>query len=557
MKLKLIIILNALFLTISIIPSSAVDTPSRNPSDFKPSSFAFVFTEGNQGFGNVSSKLVSRQTNVAPPVQPGTHLCDNYSDPKCNVAGFDSFDALSVLNPCLTGSIQPCVKSLSIIDSKGVIHKASLVRTVDAPTFPAEVSVNLPQGGAISLWQTNDFDGIKDYAVTYFIESQYNKNGGSKEFIPKTFSVYISPFNEKMLPSARKLSFQESVYPDGRLGITGTGQFSEIAQLNCVWVENGKCGIEQEFDEGVSADLTINVPNSLTGWLQGRLIDPEISINPIANSMNELTVKAKPADVPSAYASIPYSQTTDEMKELYKNNAHAMSGGSVRDSVDTAGTFGFKYMSAFQNLLGDKAQIKSTSWKFGRLNGVQTAPQNTCLQSSSQILGLVTTNSMLYEDSLPKFENGFLNYKVGGLHYNPDGTTFKGMYDLIMRSGTARCLYGFSNAPVSAEISVVSVGGEKQVATTQISESKDWIHLSAYNFGFSSPTIQMKLIQKAEPSVAPTPSAPSAVGASPQPSPSTIATAAIKKSTITCVKGTTTKKVTAVSPKCPVGYKKK
>jgi hypothetical protein len=33
--------------------------------------------------------------------------------------------------------------------------------------------------------------------------------------------------------------------------------------------------------------------------------------------------------------------------------------------------------------------------------------------------------------------------------------------------------------------------------------------------------------------------------------------AAPKKSTITCIKGKLTKKVTAVKPKCPTGYKKK
>jgi hypothetical protein len=33
--------------------------------------------------------------------------------------------------------------------------------------------------------------------------------------------------------------------------------------------------------------------------------------------------------------------------------------------------------------------------------------------------------------------------------------------------------------------------------------------------------------------------------------------ATIKKKTITCIKGKTTKKVTAVKPKCPAGYKKK
>ena len=33
--------------------------------------------------------------------------------------------------------------------------------------------------------------------------------------------------------------------------------------------------------------------------------------------------------------------------------------------------------------------------------------------------------------------------------------------------------------------------------------------------------------------------------------------AAAKKTTITCTKGKLTKKVTAIKPKCPAGYKKK
>ena len=58
----------------------------------------------------------------------------------------------------------------------------------------------------------------------------------------------------------------------------------------------------------------------------------------------------------------------------------------------------------------------------------------------------------------------------------------------------------------------------------------------------------MKLSQ--EKVVAPTPT--------PTPSESSVVTpVAKKKVTISCVKGKTTKKVTAVSPKCPAGYKKK
>ena len=532
-------------------PSNAVDTPNRNSPNLSPSTFAFVFSEGNQGNGSIASFLVSQRSGSVPPNQPDTYLCSSMLDSRCTGTKFDSFDALSVLGPCLSGTPEACVKSLTITDSKGIAHKAALIRVIDAPTFPGDGSLNLPEGSATSLWRVENFDGITDYAVTYFVQSHYYKGMNENRFIPKTFSVNLYPYKEIQMTNVAKRNFQESVYPDGHIGIIGNGI---VIERNCAWTENGKCGAEQEFDDGVSAELTIHVPDSLSGWMHGRLIDPEISITPIGNKLNELRLKAKPADVPSAYAEIPYSQTTDEMKQLYKYNSHAMSGSSVRDNVTVAGEMGFRYMAAFQGLLKDKAQLKSTSWKFGSLDGVSNLSQNYCLESKTKILGLVTTNAMLYENTLPTFDKGFLNYKVGGLHLNPDGTPFKGTYDLIMRSETARCLYGFSNAPVSAEISVVSADGEKQVATTRLTESKDWIHLSAYNFGFSSPTIQMKLEQEAEKTVISTPL--------PTPTPQAkneiqSTNAANKKMTITCIKGKMARKVTAINPKCPVGYKKK
>jgi len=54
------------------------------------------------------------------------------------------------------------------------------------------------------------------------------------------------------------------------------------------------------------------------------------------------------------------------------------------------------------------------------------------------------------------------------------------------------------------------------------------------------------------------------VVATPEPTPVEVAApapilkpAAAKKITITCVKGKTIKKVTAIKPTCPTGYKKK
>jgi hypothetical protein len=144
---------------------------------------------------------------------------------------------------------------------------------------------------------------------------------------------------------------------------------------------------------------------------------------------------------------------------------------------------------------------------------------------------MVTTNATVYDGKIPKFEGGQLTYRVGSLHYLPDGkTAFEGMYDLVMDSKAARCLYGFTSAPLAATINVVGGDGESKVATTVVSEKNGWLKLAAYGFTFSSPTISVKLTQAATPA---------------------------KKTTITCVKGKLTKKVTAVGPKCPAGYKKK
>jgi hypothetical protein len=75
------------------------------------------------------------------------------------------------------------------------------------------------------------------------------------------------------------------------------------------------------------------------------------------------------------------------------------------------------------------------------------------------------------------------------------------------------------------------------------------MYLKANNFTFSAPTLKVKLTQEAvKPVATPSPIATATPAAKP---------AAAKKTTITCVKGKTSKKVTAVKPVCPSGYKKK
>jgi len=184
---------------------------------------------------------------------------------------------------------------------------------------------------------------------------------------------------------------------------------------------------------------------------------------------------------------------------------------------------------------------------------------------------------MVYDGTPPVFKDGEIQYRVASVHNDPAGKQFQGLYDLVIDSKIARCLYNYSNAPISASVSISSSEGNQSVATTVVNEKNGWFRMGAYGFHYSAPTIKVKLTQDAvTPSPTPSPS-PTALkndnsnstmqptvtpSISPRPTQSaqtSIVTkpSASKKITITCVKGKSIKKVTAAKPTCPSGYKKK
>ena len=195
-------------------------------------------------------------------------------------------------------------------------------------------------------------------------------------------------------------------------------------------------------------------------------------------------------------------------------------------------------VTALSGAAKDTAAEVHTYWNISSLPNLSN---NKCMDDSSKLIGFVNTNAMAYSGAAPIWDGNSLQYKVAGLHYLPDGKTLaSGSYDLTMRSETARCLYGFTNAPISATISVTSQEGESKIATTVVNEKNGWLYLAAYGFSFSSPSINVKLTQEV-PVVAP------------------VETTKVnsKAIAIKCVKGTLIKTVKGNNPKCPAGFKKK
>jgi hypothetical protein len=241
---------------------------------------------------------------------------------------------------------------------------------------------------------------------------------------------------------------------------------------------------------------------------------------------------AEPVSVARLSAVLTADNTTQLGKDLLNNavgyGSSELFKGKTMRTTSSDSYNSMDWVDQFRNAAKDTAAAITTAWNFSTLNS-QFANGNVCMSDKTRVVGVVTTNATALSDGIPVFAKGMLDYKVAGLHYAPDSKTLnEGTYDLIMRSDVARCLYGFTSAPVSAKISITGEAGENKVATTVVAEKDGWIKLGAYGFTFSSPTISVKLSQ-----------------------------AKAVKTTITCTKGKLVKKVTGVGPKCPAGYKKK
>ncbi|MBU6264421.1 MAG: hypothetical protein KGM39_06580, partial [Actinomycetales bacterium] len=308
--------------------------------------------------------------------------------------------------------------------------------------------------------------------------------------------------------------------------------------------------------------MTLKLRTKINGWIHGRLSQVSAKIDKAADGDQLVSVSGKPVTVPTVFEWFHLDNLPSSVKQFYANDSRFMSQGTgfggngwgtqtsiLKDYIPYT-MQGFPEAIAWYSAIGDKASTAATAWSFRTIESGNLPGQ--CNPADNQLTGIVTTNSNMFVAAPPDFnrEDQTLDYKVSSPHFLPDGSVFKGVYNLVMRSDYARCLYKFTNAPVSASISILSADGTSQVATTVLGERDGWLYLSASNFTFSSPIVKVKLTQEAAPAATP--------AASPKESASPSATAPTQsKLTITCIKGKTIKKVTGLKPTCPAGYKKK
>lgn len=493
---------------------------------------------------NSLRRAVQAGTTVETP--EATIFCDEFNQRGCNLDANADLGVNSVIPAC-ADAIENCIKSLEFVRSDGTIVKAKFVRYFKGKTFKGPEELGMPGGSRPSLWEApgvTNSGGTDQYVVNTIVNWSYFK--GSASVINFNASVYA-------IKGKTDAGFTE---PKIYVGPAAYGVFASVTDSgeitydgSCVATEVGFCAERTDFAPNTRIKLTLQLSNKVTGWLHGRIAKPDITVAPINNLYNTLSVEADTVDVPMMYGQFNKADMTAEFLDTF-DKTQRLGRGKVVESFWTQfypeSRFASTLITTFAEKVGNKATGVNGFWN---LSSIYNNSDNKCLNDSSKLVGFVTTNAMAYSGSAPAWDGQTLEYKVAGLHLLPDGKTpASGSYDLAIRSDAARCLYGFTSAPISATVSVTSADGQPKVATTVLNEKNGWLYLAAYGFSFSAPTIKIKLSQEkaAEPTASATPS--------PTPSP-TATKAAIK--TIKCVKGKTVKTVKGVKPKCPAGYKSK
>ncbi len=542
-----------------MVPTSA-NTPSTRMNGLS-------LTEGDSlqtGFSNISA--------WAPDNSRSDWIwCSTVDDPDCSEK---NIRVLSFLLPCSSEATVACIREVYAETVDGTKVAGEFIRAIgtNSETDFAEVpgrgiAAGKGMGGIWNFPNLTNGGGSTTYAVQARISGdEIQPTNTSSLKVPLKYDrvefgiAAVREISGPYLPN--KILLWPNT-PDDRIRGADTISSNGRPDFKCAMTESGKCFERVSFPSGYRFGLSIYLPNELSGWFHGRIYTPEISSIKVGSGF-EYSIEASPVKVPYVREEIRSSSWPKELIDYVDSKFFCNTSGDCEGTSGgfmlpgNSGKLAFDLTSMFLPLIKDKSTGTGDYWSIRTLDmwnessSAQTI--QSCSEKSSSVSGIVTTNSMVYNAGPPTYnsETGSLDYRVLSPHYDDKGGENIGTYDLLLNSKVARCIYGFSDAPVKAEIEILGSDGTNKVATTVIGEKNGMLFMSANGFTYSEPTVRIKLTQE---SPAPTP-IPSVTPAPTQTPVSVITPPATKKVSITCVKGSKFKKVTGTRPKCPKGFKK-
>lgn len=541
--------------------------------------------------GKEVSYLLDESLRVQEFVDP---TCKSTKDLRCNSSNL-FYNA--VIPTCQNKEEAYCIEEFGVLPEANKEIPARYDRnfpTKGPQDFQAEPNLNLPGGTTGSLFDLPQaaHQGGSLYYLEVFTSGDVNASGSRlNRFSIRIFPVKLKPrFFSYAAPEDGWVKAPDNT-SDGHKPGSWHQSLASIHPYVATSIPEGMVLARYAFPAGIKFYVKVRMQLRPSGWMHGRLANPEISLTGKPGNYI-LKVAANPVAIPSVYKKYRYQDMPQLLKDqydsltgAYKPEVATWSAQRIQDSLKggcghsactpdpltrnmmimprSSDPYGMDQLKLWLPFVDDKATELLGTWSMRTLDPNEAAGAQRCFVDESEgVTGIVTTNATQYLAGPPQFNTSeqSLEYKVAAPHLTPKGEIFYGSYDLLMRSDVARCVYGFSNAPIKGTISISGEAGEQKIATEQIKEANGWVSLSAVGFTYSQPTIRVKLsqdkpepvkVEEATPAVAPAPAV------TPDSQQAAKPKVVLIKKSITCVKGKITKKISGSNPKCPTGFRKK
>lgn len=553
------------------LAAADIDAEYRDPNEPGDGMQVVILNDRVLGPGQAFSFL------MGPSDRSGRYgpLCDSLTNERCSGEKTVSYKA--VLQPCSQLNQLDCISGFGSAMESNERTSGSFLGTF--PTrgrhdFTGDASKKLPSGGAATLWSlpSQPHRGGTTYMVQVVVSgskaARSDTFSSNNDFVIEVTPVEIVSDDGTQCDLDPESGAPEECGEDQGPGfyvtqivdeepVTGIASRVSSSDFDCILLAQKQCARRHPFPSDARLYLTVRLAQSPTGWLHGRVSKPLVAVNSLGGTAVEINIAANAVKSPVVAQARRWVDLPSPLREAYRatggyngapagtrNRAQFESGPEIRNAISAPSAYsttGMSELLAWLPHIGDKSTADISRWMLRSMSDGELAGASSCFSNRNQLNGLLMTNATQYSAGPPTFdrEAGSLEYKVAAPHYTSGGSTFLGTYDLVMRSTVARCLYGFTNAPLNVSISVVDNDGGNSVATKVVSERDGWLRIAAYGFGFSAPTIKVQMTQEVAPVAKPS------------------NTATGKRTSITCKKGQATRKVTGTKPTCPKGWKSK
>ncbi len=490
-------------------------------------------------------------------------MCNGTNDPACNASSWAHMTMQLATSHCDASTALNCISAVEAVSEDGTVTPAEYLQGFPAVSgLPAESGVTAhPAGGTSPVWRLPLPTGPVTLYTVGTLEKDWQSSAGTwkpntAKFRLHLFAVETATQTGITKPWVQQLTYQQN-------GESRTSVSTSPGVQGCLSYDTDTCMHETSLPEGYRFRVTLQMQDDTTMFLNGRLSAPVAYTEPM-NGGHRIVIEGGTVSVPALAQWIPKSilptAVLDALPQVGFQRTRAIADQFFEGNENGS----IAWLSALLPYVQDKASWVTRTWSVMSTLG-PVSFQGSCQDAAKgSFLGIVSTNATAYSGMPPTFDASTqtLQYSVAAPHVLADGTTpTTGTYALNLNAAFVQCLLGTSKIPDMASIELNYNAGEPSVATVNVHQDKDWLHLVAANFHYSSPTIRVRFSSPASAPPAPQSSSPSASTPTPTSTPKSTPTPTLKPvahtTTITCVKGKQVKKVTGVNPKCPSGWKKK